>query len=72
MVIANLIAEEADQVRLVFLIALTGLPFMLLGFVKILARYKVIFVDLFGSAYLLGAFLAYVTISQIGWFEIGK
>ena len=68
---SNLDKKDANQARLVFLIALTGLPMMLLGLVKILARYKIIFVDLFGLTYLLSACLTPIILSLTNWIEIG-
>ena len=47
-------------------------PTFFLGSMKIMARKKAIFVDLFGVAYFAGAGLAAVTLSLTDWIELSE
>ena len=43
---------------------------ILLGFMKYLAKFKLIFVDMFGLAYLIGSSLSIVTLLLTDWIQI--
>ena len=45
-------------------------PSILLGFMKYLAKFKLIFVDMFGLAYLIGTSLSIVTLLLTDWIQI--
>ena len=50
---------------------LISLPTLFLGITKAIARYKTIFVDLFGIMYLTGGVVAFVITNLIDWNEVG-
>lgn len=61
--------DDSNKIRFGFFATLTGLPLITLGLAKIIARFKVNFVDLFGIFYLLGYVVA---LSLTNWIEIGQ
>ena len=50
---------------------LISLPTIFLGFAKVIARFRTIFVDIFGIMYLIGCVLAFVITNIIDWIELG-
>ena len=65
-------AEKEKRPGLLLYGVVVSIPTIFLGLMKIVARFKAIFVDLFGVAYFAGAGLAAVTLSLTDWIELSE
>ena len=64
------ITEEKERLGIILFGVVLSIPTLFLGLIKIVARYKAIFVDMFGVAYFASAVLTSTTLSLTGWIEI--
>ena len=55
---------------MIVLAVVGSLPTIFLGIMKAIARYKTIFVDLFGTAYIIGYLVAFETLILTNWIDL--
>ena len=70
MIIKNFFTDN-HQPKVIFFALLNALPMSLVGLMKIIACKKLLFVDLFGLAYLFGYLLTLLILRITDWIDLG-